>query len=85
MMDYAPGATDEIHRHNAHVFVYVLEGECSMQVRGGKQMTLGPGQTFYEAPEVVHVVGRNASKIRPAKFLVFFVKDEEAPLLVPAK
>jgi quercetin dioxygenase-like cupin family protein len=84
-VDYAPGATDEIHRHNAHVFVYVLEGNVVMQVRGGKQMTLGPGQTFYEAPEDVHVVGRNASKTKPAKFLVFFVKDKKAPPLVPAK
>jgi quercetin dioxygenase-like cupin family protein len=84
-VDYAPGATDEIHRHNAHVFVYVLEGNVVMQVRGGKQMTLGPGQTFYEAPEDVHVVGRNASKTKPAKFLVFFVKDKGAPPLVPAK
>jgi quercetin dioxygenase-like cupin family protein len=84
-VDYAPGATDEIHRHNAHVFVYVLEGNVVMQVRGGKQMTLGPGQTFYEAPKAVHVVGRNASKTKPAKFLVFFVKDKGAPPLVPAK
>jgi quercetin dioxygenase-like cupin family protein len=84
-VDYAPGATDEIHRHNAHVFVYGLEGNVVMQVRGGKQMTLGPGQTFYEAPEDVHVVGRNASKTKPAKFLVFFVKDKGAPPLVPAK
>jgi quercetin dioxygenase-like cupin family protein len=84
-VDYAPGATDEIHRHNAHVFVYVLEGNVVMQVRGGKQMTLGPGRTFYEAPKAVHVVGRNASKTKPAKFLVFFVKDKGAPPLVPAK
>ena len=84
-LDYAPGATDEIHRHKAHVFVYVLEGNVVMQVRGGKQMTLGPGQTFYEAPEDVHVVGRNDSKTKPAKFLVFFVKDKGAPPLVPAK
>jgi quercetin dioxygenase-like cupin family protein len=84
-VDYAPGATDEIHRHNAHVFVYVLEGNIVMQVRGGKQMTLGSGQTFYEAPKAVHVVGRNASKTKPAKFLVFFVKDKGAPPLVPAK
>jgi quercetin dioxygenase-like cupin family protein len=84
-VDYAPGATDEIHRHNAHVFVYVLEGIVVMQVRGGRQMTLGPGQTFYETAEDVHVVSRNASKTKPAKFLVFFVKDKGAPPLVPAK
>jgi quercetin dioxygenase-like cupin family protein len=84
-VEYAPGATDEIHRHNADVFVYVLEGNVVMQVRGGKQMILGPGQTFYEAPEDVHVVGRNASKTKPAKFLVFFVKDKGAPPLVPAR
>ena len=84
-VDYAPGATDAIHRHNAHVFVYVLEGSVVMQVRGGKEVTLIPGQTFYEGPQDVHVVGRNASKTKPAKFLVFFVKDKGAPPLVPAK
>ena len=84
-VDYAPGATDAIHRHNAHVFVYVLEGSVVMQVRGGKEVTLVPGQTFYEGPQDVHVVGRNASKTKPAKFIVFFVKDKGAPLLIPAK
>ena len=84
-VDYAPGATDAIHRHNAHVFVYVLEGSVVMQVRGGKEVTLVPGQTFYEGPQDVHVVGRNASKTKPARFLVFFVKDKGAPLLIPAK
>ena len=84
-VDYAPGATDAIHRHNAHVFVYVLEGSVVMQVRGGKEVTLVPGQTFYEGPQDVHVVGRNASKTKPAKFLVFFVKDKGAPPLIPAK
>jgi quercetin dioxygenase-like cupin family protein len=84
-VDYAPGATDAIHRHNANVFVYVLEGSVVMQVRGGKEVTLVPGQTFYEGPQDVHVVGRNASKTKPAKFIVFFVKDKGAPLLIPAK
>jgi quercetin dioxygenase-like cupin family protein len=84
-VDYPPGHVDEIHRHNAQVFVYVLEGSVVMQVRGGKEMTLQPGQTFYESPSDVHVVGRNASKTEPAKFLVFFVKDKGAPVLVPAK
>lgn len=84
-VDYPPGATDAIHRHNAHVFVYVLEGSVVMQVRGGKEVTLLPGQTFYEGPQDVHIVGRNASKSKPAKFLVFFVKNKGAPLLLPAK
>jgi quercetin dioxygenase-like cupin family protein len=84
-VDYAPGATDAIHRHNAHVFVYVLEGSVVMQVRGGKEVTLVPGQTFYESPQDVHVVGRNTSKTNPAKFLVFFVKDKGVPTLIPAK
>lgn len=84
-VDYAPGATDAIHRHNAHVFVYVLEGSVVMQVRGGKEVTLVPGQTFHEGPPDVHVVGRNASKTKPAKFLVFFVKDKGAPFLIPGK
>ena len=84
-VEYPPGSTDPIHRHNAHAFVYVLEGSIVMQVRGGKEVTLTPGQTFYEGPDDVHVVGRNASKTKPAKFVVFFVKNKGAPVLVPAK
>ena len=83
-VDYAPGTVDPIHRHNAHAFVYVLEGSIVMQVRGGKEVVLTPGQTFYEGPNDVHVVGRNASKTEPARFVVFFVKDKGAPVLVPA-
>ena len=83
-VEYPPGSTDPIHRHNAHGFIYVLEGSIVMQVRGGKEVTLAPGQTFYEGPDDVHVVGRNASKTKPAKFVVFFVKDKGAPVLVPA-
>jgi quercetin dioxygenase-like cupin family protein len=84
-VEYPPGSSDPIHRHNAHAFIYVLEGSIVMQLRGGKETTLTPGQTFYEGPNDVHVVGRNASQTKPAKFLVFFVKDKGAPLLVPAK
>jgi quercetin dioxygenase-like cupin family protein len=82
-VEYPPGSTDPIHRHNAHGFIYVLEGSIVMQVRGGKEVTLSPGQTFYEGPNDVHVVGRNASKTKPAKFAVFFVKEKGAPVLVP--
>jgi quercetin dioxygenase-like cupin family protein len=84
-VEYAPGASSKMHRHNAHTFVYVLEGSIVMQVKGGTQVTLGPGQTFYESPDDIHTVGRNASNTRPAKFLVFFVKDKGAPSLVPVK
>jgi quercetin dioxygenase-like cupin family protein len=84
-VEFAPGAEDAVHRHNAHVFVYVLEGSVVMQVRGGKEVTLGPGGTFYEGPTDVHTVGRNASKTQPAKFLAFFVKDTGAPLVIPTK
>jgi len=84
-VEYAPGAVDPIHRHNAQVFVYVLEGNVIMQVRGGAKQELGPGQTFYEGPNDVHTVGRNASKTRPAKFLVFFIKDKNAPILTPVQ
>jgi quercetin dioxygenase-like cupin family protein len=85
IVEYPPGSSDPIHRHNAHGFIYVLEGSIVMQVRGGKEMTLTAGQTFYEGPDDVHVVGRNASKTKPAKFVVFFVKERGAPVLVPAK
>jgi quercetin dioxygenase-like cupin family protein len=82
---YPPGASDPIHRHNAHAFLYVLEGSVVMQVKGGKEITLTPGQTFYEGPNDVHVVGRNASNTKPAKFVVFLVKDKDAPVLIPVK
>ena len=82
-VEYPPGSSDPIHRHNAHGFIYVLEGSIVMQVRGGKETTLTPGQTFYEGPDDVHVVGRNASQTKPAKFVVFFVKDKGAPVLIP--
>ena len=84
-VEYAPGGSDPVHRHDAHVFVYVLEGSIAMQVKGGKEVTLTPGQTFYEGPNDVHVVSRNASSTKPAKFLVFFVKNKGAPVLVPVK
>ena len=84
MVEYPPGSTDPINRHNANGFIYVLEGSIVMQVRGGKEVTVTPGQTFYEGPDDVHVVGRNASKTKPAKFVVVFVKDKGAPVVVPA-
>lgn len=84
-VEYPPGGSDPIHRHNARAFVYVLEGSVVMQVKGGKQVTLTPGQTFYEGTDDVHVVGRNASSTKPAKFLVFLIKDKGAPVLVPTK
>jgi quercetin dioxygenase-like cupin family protein len=80
---YPPGASDPIHRHNAHAFVYVLEGSIIMQVKGGKEVTLTPGQTFYEGPTDIHTVGRNASQTKPAKFVVFLVKEKGAPVLTP--
>jgi len=82
-VEYPPGSIDPIHRHNAHAFVYVLEGSIVMQVKGGKEVTLTPGQTFYEGPDDVHVVGRNASNTEPAKFVVFLIKDKGATVLVP--
>ena len=84
-VEHAPGGSSPIHRHNAHAMVYVLEGSVVMQLKGGKQVTLTPGQTFYEGPDDVHVVDRNASTTQPAKFLVFLIKDKGAPALVPVK
>ncbi|QCP51964.1 cupin domain-containing protein [Trinickia violacea] len=84
-VEYPPGAADPVHRHNAHGFIYVLEGSIVMQVKGGKEVTLTPGQTFYEGPNDIHTVGRNASQTQPAKFLVLLLKDEGAPILVPEK
>ena len=82
---YPPGASDPIHRHNAHAFVYVLEGTIVMQLKGGKEITLTPGQTFYEGPNDIHIVGRNPSTTKPAKFLVVLVKNKDAPVLIPVK
>ena len=84
-VEYPPGSRDAVHRHNAHTFVYVLEGSIVMQLKGGKPVTLTPGQTFYEGPDDVHVVGRNASTTKPAKFLVLLLKKQGAPVLVPAQ
>ncbi len=82
---YPPGGSDPVHRHDAHGFVYVLEGEVIMQVKGGEEVTLKPGQTYYESPADVHVVGRNASKTKPAKMLVLLVKGKGAPILTPVQ
>ncbi len=85
LVEYPPGASDPIHRHDAHAFVYVLEGSIVMQLRDAAEVTLSPGQTYYEGPDDVHIVGRNASSTRPAKFVVFFVKNQGAPILEPVK
>jgi len=80
-VDYAPGAADPVHRHHAHAFVYVLEGSIVMQVKGGKEVTLTAGQSFYEGPNDIHTVGRNASSTQPAKFLVLLLKKKKAEVL----
>ena len=85
IVEYPPGGADPVHRHNANAFVYVLEGSVIMQVKGSEPVTLRPGQTFYEGPDNIHVVGRNASKTEPAKFLVVFVKNKGAPILTPVQ
>lgn len=84
-VEYPPGGADPVHRHNAHAFVYVLEGSIVMQVKGGQPVTLKPGDTFYEGPDDVHVVGRNASNTKPAKFVVLLIKKKGAPALLPAE
>jgi quercetin dioxygenase-like cupin family protein len=84
-VEYPPGGKDPVHRHNAHAFVYVLEGAVVMQLKGGKEVTLKPGDTFYEGPSDIHVVGRNASTTQPAKFVVVLLKNKGAPPLVPVK
>jgi quercetin dioxygenase-like cupin family protein len=84
-VDYAPGAVDPVHRHDASAFIYVLDGTIEMQMEGGEKVTLGPGQTFYEDPTKVHLVGRNTSTTKPAKFVVFLVKNKGAPILTPVE
>lgn len=82
-VEYPPGGADPVHRHNAHAFVYVLEGSVVMQLKGGKPVTLTAGQTFYEGPDDIHVVGRSATSTKPAKLLVLLVKNQGAPALEP--
>jgi quercetin dioxygenase-like cupin family protein len=82
-VEYAPGESSRPHRHDANVFVYVLEGAITMQVKGSPAVTLHPGQTFYEGPSDIHAVSQNASKTASAKFLVFIVKDKGAPVTRP--
>src|SRR5262245_19510440 len=84
-VEHAPGGSSAVHRHNAHAFVYVLEGSVVMELKGGQQVTLTAGQSFYEGPDDVHVVDRNASGTQPAKFLVVLIKDKGAPAVVPAQ
>ena len=82
-VDYAPGGADPVHRHNASAFIYVLEGSVEMQMKGGEKVTLHPGDTFYEDPEGIHLVGKNASDTKPAKFLVLLIKEKGAPIFIP--
>jgi quercetin dioxygenase-like cupin family protein len=84
-VEYPPGSVDHVHRHDAHAFIYVLQGSIVMQVRGGKEVTLGPGQTFYEGPNDVHTVGRNASATEPAKFIVVLLKKKGVDVVLPAE
>ena len=82
-VSYPPGARDMVHRHDAHAFVYVLEGQIIMQLKGQPAVTLKAGQTFYEGPADVHVVGRNASDTEPARFVVVLLGAKGAPVLTP--
>jgi quercetin dioxygenase-like cupin family protein len=84
-VEYPPGSHDPIHRHNAHGFIYVLEGSIVMAVNNGKPITLTAGQMFYEGPNDIHTIGRNASRTKPARFVVFLLKDKDAPVLIPVK
>ncbi len=85
VVEYPPGGQDPVHRHDAHGFIYVLEGTIVMGVRGGKEVTLKAGETFHEGPNDIHTVGRNASNTQPAKFVVFLIKNKGAPILTPVK
>jgi quercetin dioxygenase-like cupin family protein len=84
-VEYGPGGSDPIHKHDAHAFVYVLEGSIVMQLKGEKEVTLSPGETFYEGPSDIHLVGRNASTSEPAKFIVVLLKNKDAPVLTPVE
>ncbi|KVX60591.1 cupin domain-containing protein [Burkholderia stagnalis] len=85
VVEYPPGSVDPVHRHDAHAFVYVLDGSIVMGLNNGKEVTLHAGDTFHEGPEDVHTVGRNASRTKPAKFVVLLIKNKGAPVLTPVK
>ncbi|WP_312252511.1 cupin domain-containing protein [Stenotrophomonas sp.] len=82
-VEYPPGGADPVHRHDAHGFVYVLQGRIVMGVAGGREVTLGPGEAFHEGPQDLHTVGRNASKTEPARFVAFLLKDIGTPAVLP--
>ncbi|WDS36984.1 cupin domain-containing protein [Pseudoxanthomonas sp.] len=82
-VEYPPGAADPVHRHNANGFIYVLDGSIVMGVKGGEEVTLTAGQSFYEGPDDIHTVGRNASMDKPARFLVLLLKDAGKPAVIP--
>jgi quercetin dioxygenase-like cupin family protein len=84
-VEYGPGGSDPIHKHDANAFVYVLEGSIVMQVKGEKEVTLSPGETYYEGPSDIHLVSRNASTSKPAKFIVVLLKNKDAPVVMPVK
>jgi|TARA_B110000263_G_C15122506_1_gene425020 quercetin dioxygenase-like cupin family protein len=84
-VNLTPGQESAPHRHNAHVYVYVLEGQVNMQVKGGEIVTLSPGEMFYETPDDIHVVSQNASSTEPARFLVHIIKTIGAPVSTPAE
>jgi len=82
-VEYVAAGASLPHRHDAQVFVYVLDGAVRMQIEGGAPVTLGPGDTLYEGPNDVHTVSANASRTKPARILVFIVKDKGAPVSSP--
>ena len=84
-VEYPPGGSDPVHRHNAHAYLYVLEGSVVMQLKGGQEVTLTAGHAFYEGPDDVHIVDRNASSTVPAKFLVVLIKNKGAPAVMPVQ
>jgi len=84
-VEYEPGGSTPIHKHEADAFVYVIEGSIVMQLKGKKEVTVSPGETFYESPADIHLVSRNASKTKPAKFIVVLLKKKDAPVLMPVE
>lgn len=82
-VEFPPGAVDPVHKHDAHAFVYVIEGSIVMGVKGGREVTLMPGDTFYEAPTDIHTVGRNASKTESARFVVLLLKNQGEQFFKP--
>jgi quercetin dioxygenase-like cupin family protein len=80
---YGPGESSPPHSHPCPVVGYVIQGALRSQVNGEAGAVYKAGQSFYEAPNGVHIISANASSNVPVKFLAYFICDHDTRLTVP--